>query len=98
VIPAIIEIRTGDGADIPGVTIDFATLPRVGEGVEMDVAMLGNPEALKGHPAVMWFDNRAWVSLRVISIYWQPQVDGSSKPFMIPVINMDLLTSSKITG
>jgi hypothetical protein len=97
-VPAIIEIWARSLLEPLTYRIDFAELPRVGDGLEVDLAMLGNPEYFRGHPAVVAYGGRFGISLKVRSMYWQSQIDGSSQPFMIPVLGLELIESERTDG
>jgi hypothetical protein len=97
-IPVLLDISTHEGLDIPSPIVDFADLPGVGEGIELDLVLLGSAEALDGHRAVWTTPERSGISLTVRSIYWQTQTPERGAPFMIPVVCADLVTGDLVTG
>jgi|SRR5688572_28222165 len=97
-IPVLLDIRTYDGLDIPSTIIDFADLPRVGESIELDLALFDGAEAFEGHRAVWTTQGRSGISLTVRLVYWQTQTPERGTPFMIPVVCADLITEDLVTG
>jgi hypothetical protein len=94
-ITTIIDINAPEDFASQGGMVDFAALPSVGDGLEMDLDMLDGGEMVAQHRAVVSLGGKLTVSLRVRHVYWQPHSKPGSRPHMIPVINTDLIVPER---
>jgi hypothetical protein len=94
-ITAIVDIHGPEDFVPTEAMVDFSALPSVGDGLEMDIDMLGGGELVKRHRAVVDAGGKRTVSLRVRHIYWQSHSKPGSRSHMIPVINVDLIAPER---